>query len=76
MFVPSNWWHAVLNLDMTVAITQNFCNYGNFDRVWIRTRKGRKKLSVKFLELLKKHRPEIHARAVAMNQRDGFIMWN
>ena len=56
MFVPSNWWHAVLNLDMTVAITQNFCNYGNFDRVWIRTRKGRKKLSVKFLELLNQHK--------------------
>ena len=67
MFVPSNWWHAVLNLDVTVAITQNVCNYGNFDRVWLRTRKGRKKLSVKFLSLLKTKRPDLYQRAIAMN---------
>ena len=52
IFVPGNWWHAVLNLDNTIAVTENFCNYGNFDRVWLETRKGRKKLSVKWLALL------------------------
>jgi histone arginine demethylase JMJD6 len=76
MFVPSNWWHAVLNLDVTVAITQNVCNSGNFERVWLRTRKGRKKLSVKFLAELKEHQPELYKRAIAMNQRDGFVMWD
>ena len=67
IFVPGNWWHGVLNLDTTIAITQNFCNEGNFDKVWLRTRKGRKKLSVRFLAKLKTHYPHLYERAVKMN---------
>ena len=70
IFVPGNWWHGVLNLDDTIAVTQNFANEGNFDKVWLRTRKGRKKLSVKFLELLRKNKPELYERAIALNERD------
>ncbi|XP_031568709.1 bifunctional arginine demethylase and lysyl-hydroxylase PSR-like [Actinia tenebrosa] len=30
MFIPSGWWHSVVNLDDTVAVTQNFCNKYSF----------------------------------------------
>ncbi|KAF3781067.1 F-box protein [Nymphaea thermarum] len=33
IFVPSGWWHCVLNLENSVAVTQNFVNASNFEFV-------------------------------------------
>ena len=33
IFVPSGWWHLVLNVEDSVAVTQNFCSRANLRRV-------------------------------------------
>ena len=74
VFIPNGWWHAVLNLTHTVGITQNFCSPRNFNKVWIKTRSGRKLMASKWLCQLDVHYPELANRARAMNRRDKFVM--
>eukprot|EP01066_Platyproteum_vivax_P016863 Platyproteum_vivax@DN7243_c0_g1_i2.p1 len=74
IFVPPKWWHAVVNLDDTIAVTQNFVSYSNFDTAWRETRVGRKKLSVKWLRRLERHHPDVAWRASQLNKFDQYRM--
>lgn len=74
VFVPNGWWHAVLNLTHTVGITQNYCSRRNFEKVWLKTRTGRKRMAWKWLCALQKHHPDLAKHALALNTRDYFVM--
>ena len=75
MFIPGGWWYAVLNLGDTISIKENFCNIGNFDRVWYNMRKCQKTQAYKWLLCLEKENNDLYQRALTMNRRDLFEMW-
>jgi len=76
VFIPGGWWHVVVNLDDTIAITQNYCNSVNFEKVWRSVRKERKKMAVKLLKRLREYYPEIYKVATYLNEADNFLMYD
>ena len=67
MFVPNGWWHAVLNLEHTVAVTQNYVSSANFDAAWRHTRVARPRLCQRWAAWLKDRRPDLSVRAEALD---------
>lgn len=65
IYVPPNWWHTVLNLDDTVAVTQNFVSTWNFPLVWQELSTSRAKMSRQWLRTLQRVRPDLAEMAVA-----------
>lgn len=57
-----------MNLDTTIAVTQNFCSLTNLPRVWPKTVKGRPKFTKHWLRVLSKDRPEVVAMIESMDR--------
>jgi histone arginine demethylase JMJD6 len=76
VYIPGGWWHVVVNLEDTIAITQNYCNRVNFPNVWRSVRRERKKMAIKFLKQLKENYPELHEIAIELNKSDDFEMYD
>lgn len=76
LFVPRGWWHAVLNLEESVAVTQNYVCAANLDRVLtflgspyanalvsgVSSEEERVTLHDRFLAALRKERPDVVQR--------------
>uniref|UniRef100_A0A7S3G240 JmjC domain-containing protein n=1 Tax=Palpitomonas bilix TaxID=652834 RepID=A0A7S3G240_9EUKA len=63
IFVPGGLWHAVLNIDDTVAITQNYCSSTNFEEVFWKFLKSQRKLAMKAADAMKNDHPSLYAVA-------------
>ena len=74
IFVPGGWWHAVLNLEDTVAVTQNYVSTVNFPAVWRRARGGRRKMAQVWLRRLWASGKWAHlaTMGVLLNEEDGW----
>ncbi|XP_022587109.2 bifunctional arginine demethylase and lysyl-hydroxylase PSR [Cyclospora cayetanensis] len=74
IYVPPNWWHAVLNLSDCVACTQNHFSFGFLEAGWRKFRKGRRRLAAHWFTRLKRYFPEkeVYGRLDLMNKVDGW----
>lgn len=60
IFVPTGWWHTVLNVTETIAVTQNWIDRFNFNVAWTEIKRTEpEKLAAEFGSRLIYVRPEL-----------------
>ena len=61
-----------MNLDNTIAVTQNFCSLTNLPQVWSKTVKSRPEYSRHWLRALQRQRPEVVERIATISRTDDW----
>lgn len=74
VFLPGGWWHCVVNVDDTVAVTQNYAGRHNFKHVWRQARTERPCWSHRWLASMGKKLPDVAIQAMKLNDQDKFDM--
>jgi len=74
VFLPGNWWHCVVNIDDTIAVTQNYCGRHNFTNVWRSARQERPCWSHLWLKEMDSKMPSLADEARRLNAQDKFDM--
>jgi histone arginine demethylase JMJD6 len=52
VYVPGGWFHAVINLELTTAVTHNFAPSQQAEFIWLRTRNARPRMAQHLLRVV------------------------
>ena len=72
IFMPGGVWHYVLNLDDSLAVTQNYCNMSNFGLCWREMRIERRHTALRWLAMLQRRFPLAAKLAKELDTMDKF----
>ncbi|KAL6049812.1 tRNA wybutosine-synthesizing protein 4 [Balamuthia mandrillaris] len=80
LFIPNGWWHTALNLEESIAVTQNYVNPRNLQNVlkFLRAKEN-PRLLTQFTEALREQRPQLleeAERSIEQEKRAKLSLWD